>query len=100
MQDEREGRQGPDGKGAEDAAFLRFFATLNERQARLCAAERALALGRGGIARLARVTGLSVKTILKGIAELRAECAPADVLPGSRRTGVGARKSRWWRRTC
>jgi hypothetical protein len=73
---------------------LRFFATLNERQARLCAAERALALGRGGITRLAQVTGLSVQTIRKGIAELRAPTAPADVLPPgrSRRAGGGRKK--------
>jgi hypothetical protein len=39
---------------------------------RLCAAERALALGWGGITHLARVTGLSPETIRKGIVELRA----------------------------
>jgi hypothetical protein len=33
----------------DEETFLRFFRTLDERQARLCAAERALAIGRGGI---------------------------------------------------
>jgi hypothetical protein len=63
--DASKGPRGAEDKGQEpaDTAFLRFFATLNERQARLCAAERALALGRGGITRLAQVMGLSVKTI-------------------------------------
>jgi hypothetical protein len=31
----------------DEVPFLRFFGTLDERQARLCAAERALLLGRG-----------------------------------------------------
>jgi len=78
----------------EDEPFLRFFQTLNERQARLCAAERALALGRGGITQLARVTGLTPKTIRAGIAELRGETPPAAALPPgrSRRPGGGRKK--------
>jgi hypothetical protein len=55
----------------DEETFLRFFRTLDERQARLCAAERALAIGRGGITLVSRVTGLSYPTIHKGIAELR-----------------------------
>jgi hypothetical protein len=86
--------EGPLRDGRDDEAFLRFFATLNERQARLCAAERALALGRGGITRVAGVTGLSVKTIRKGIAELGAATPPAAALPvgRSRRPGGGRKK--------
>jgi hypothetical protein len=86
--------EGPLRGGRDDEAFLRFFATLTERQARLCAAERALALGRGGITRVAGVTGLSVKTIRKGIAELQAATPPAETLPAgrSRRPGGGRKK--------
>jgi hypothetical protein len=73
----------------DEATFLRFFGTLDERQARLCAAERALALGWGGITRLARVTGLARDTIAKGIAELRAGAALA---PGRVRRPGGGRK--------
>ncbi len=73
----------------DEATFLRFFGTLDERQARLCAAERALALGWGGIMRLARVTGLARDTIAKGIAELRAGPALA---PGRVRRPGGGRK--------
>ncbi|MFL6180491.1 MAG: ISAzo13 family transposase [Actinomycetes bacterium] len=82
------------GGDVDDEHFLRFFRTLNERQARLCAAERALALGRGGITRLAQVTGLSPKTIRKGIAELRGNTPPAVALPlgRSRRPGGGRKK--------
>ena len=38
----------------DENTFLRFFQTLDERQARLCAAERALAIGRGGITLVSR----------------------------------------------
>jgi Rhodopirellula transposase DDE domain len=79
----------------DEATFLRFFRTLDERQARLCAAERALALGWGGISRLARVTGLARDTIAKGIAELRAGPPPAGGRvrrPGGGRKQVEARR--------
>jgi hypothetical protein len=55
----------------DEETFLRFLRTLDEHQARLCAVERALALGRGGITLVSRVTGLSYPTIHKGITELR-----------------------------
>jgi hypothetical protein len=74
----------------DEATFLRFFRTLNERQARLCAAERALALGWGGISRLARVTGLARDTIAKGITELRA--GPPPAAGRVRRPGGGRKK--------
>jgi hypothetical protein len=73
----------------DEQTFLRFFRTLDERQARLCAAERALALGWGGITRLARVTGLARETVRKGIAELRAGAPGA---PGRVRRPGGGRK--------
>jgi hypothetical protein len=44
---------------------------LNERQRRLWAATEALALGRGGIVRVAEATGLSRPTVRAGIRELR-----------------------------
>ncbi len=59
----------------DEHTFLRYFGTLDERQARLCAAERALLLGRGGITHLARVTGLSRQTVRTGITELRGTSA-------------------------
>lgn len=51
--------------------WLRVLGTLNEYQARLYVAEKALALGRGGITRLARLTGMSRPTISQGAAELQ-----------------------------
>src|SRR5688572_11662364 len=73
----------------DDAPFLRFFGTLDERQVRLCVAERALALGWGGITHLARVTGLSPETIRKGIAELR---GATPLAPGRVRRPGGGRQ--------
>jgi hypothetical protein len=52
--------------------FRALAGELNERQRRLWAASEARAAGRGGIAATARATGISVPTIRKGIAELRA----------------------------
>src|SRR6516162_5487791 len=52
--------------------WLKAFRTLHEFQARLFAADKALDLGRGGIRRLARWTGLSRTTITKGVGELQA----------------------------
>jgi hypothetical protein len=45
--------------------------TLNEYQARLFVAEKALELGRGGTSRLSKLTGMSRVTITSGVAELR-----------------------------
>src|SRR6266851_6381034 len=75
----------------DEEMFLRFFRTLDERQARLCAAERALALGWGGITRMARVTGLSHRTIRKGAAELRS-ATPVLESGRIRRAGGGRKK--------
>ena len=47
-----------------------MFRTLNEFQARLFAADKALDLGRGGISRLSALTGLSRTTITKAVEEL------------------------------
>jgi hypothetical protein len=56
--------------GPEERRWLKVLGTLNERQARLYVAQKAVEHGRGGISRLARLTGMSRPTIMKGIAEL------------------------------
>ena len=48
-------------------------ASLDERQRRLWAASEALSHGRGGIAAVARVTGLAQSTVRDGIKDLRSE---------------------------
>ena len=49
---------------------MKVFRTLNEFQARLFAADKALDLGRGGVSRLSALTGLSRTTITKAVKEL------------------------------
>lgn len=63
---------------------------LDERARRRWSAVEALSLGRGGIAAVARATGISDRTIRNGIRELRQDDAPPE--GRQRRTG-GGRKS-------
>ena len=72
--------------------WLKVFGTLNEFQARLFAADKALDLGRGGISRLSVLTGLSRTTITKAVEELQ---SGKRVTPGEgrvRRVGGGRKK--------
>ena len=50
--------------------FMKVFNTLNEAQKRRFAALRSLEIGWGGITEVSKNTGLSYKTIKKGIDEL------------------------------
>jgi hypothetical protein len=69
--------------------FLELLDDLDERGRRRWAAVEARALGRGGIAAVARATGLSDRTIRTGLQELDA----VDPLPGHRqRRSGGGRK--------
>src|SRR5260370_25938854 len=69
--------------------WLSMMSILNERQTRLYAAERALELGWGGVMLLTRISGLSERTIRRGIQELQA----ADIAPGDfARSPGGGRK--------
>src|SRR5215469_14843540 len=73
--------------------WLKVFGTLNEFQARLFAADKALDLGRGGISRLSALTGLSRTTITKAVEEL--EGRGKLRVPGEgriRRVGRGRKK--------
>jgi len=67
------GRMTPAAASDAERRWLRVLGTLNEAQARLYVAQRALESGRGGISRLAALTGMSRPTIYKGAAELRAK---------------------------
>jgi hypothetical protein len=64
-------------------------ATLDERGRRLCAGAEAEAIGRGGVARVARATRLAISTVRKGRDEVRAGARREDVVnvrksPGKR----------------
>jgi transposase len=65
-------------------------ATMNERARRLWAGAEAGALGHGGVATVARATGLAISTVRKGRDEARAGARPEDVVQ-ARRSGGGKR---------
>ena len=76
----------------EDAIGERFRALageLNERQRRLWAASEARSVGRGGIAAVARATGMAVETVRIGIRELD---SGERLEPGRVRRHGGGRK--------
>ncbi len=71
------------------AKYRALFRHLDERQRRLVAAADAEQLGRGGISRVCRSSGLSRPTIHKGLRELREKGLP----PGRvRRPGAGRKR--------
>ena len=55
---------------SEESRWLRVLGTLNEFQARLFVADKALDQGRGGISRMSGLTGMSRTTITKAVNEL------------------------------
>lgn len=64
-------------------------ATMNERARRLWAGAEADAMGYGGVAAVARATGMAISTVRKGRDEVRAGARPEDVVnirrsPGKR----------------
>lgn len=75
--------------------YARVKPTLNERARRLFAASEAMAFGWGGLAAVARATGMSIATVQKGIKESQGiESGSIKVLPveRSRRPGGGRKK--------
>ena len=77
-----------------ERCWLRVLSTLNERQARLFVAQRALELGRTGISRTSRLTGMSRPAIYRGIAELRSRQPWKPTAAGQRiRRAGGGRKA-------
>jgi transposase len=77
----------------EDAIRSRFqmlAGEFDERRRRLWAAAEARSAGRGGVAAVARATGLSVETVRRGVAELE---AGEPLQPGRVRRPGGGRKA-------
>src|SRR3989304_1013389 len=64
--------------------------TLNERTRRRWAGAEALAAGRGGLAAIGRVTGLSYRTIARG---MREAVSPPDLSPERIRSAGAGRKA-------
>ncbi len=73
--------------------WLKVLGTLNEFQARLYVAQRASELGRGGVSRLGRLTGMTRPTILKGMRELGVS-GPVSVPAEGRLRRVGGGRKR------
>ena len=71
---------------------MRVLGTLNEYQARLFVAEKALQLGRGGISHLSQLTGMSRVTITQGLSELRTGRKLRTAADGRVRQVGGGRK--------
>ena len=69
--------------------FEKLAPFLNERTRRLAAAAEAAAIGRGGIARVSRATGVSRRAIASGLDQLK---APDDLAAGRIRRPGGGRK--------
>jgi hypothetical protein len=66
--------------------------TLNEYQARLFVAERALQIGRGGISQLSQLTGMSRVTITQGVNDLQGSGKLRLAASGRVRSTGGGRK--------
>ena len=77
---------------ATETRWLKVLGTLNEYQARLFVADKALDQGRGGIGRLSELTGLSRTTITKAVAELNSRKKLAAAERGRIREVGGGRK--------
>lgn len=72
--------------------WIEMMSILTERQARLYAAEKAMAMGHGGITIMAQVSGLSERTIRRGIEELEAGNL-SEMAERSRRPGGGRKRA-------
>ena len=75
-----------------ERTWMRVLGTLNEYQARLFVAEKALQLGRGGISHLSQLTGMSRVTITQGLSELRTGRKLRTAADGRVRQAGGGRK--------
>lgn len=60
----------PKYRSPEETRWLKLLSVLNEYQARLFVADKALDLGRGGVSRMSALTRLSRTTITKAVGEL------------------------------
>jgi hypothetical protein len=75
-----------------ERTWMRVLGTLNEYQARLFVAEKALQLGRGGISHLSKLTGMSRVTITQGLSELHTGRKLRTAADGRVRQPGGGRK--------
>jgi len=81
-----------EGLRASHGRWVEMMSILSERQTRLYVAEKAMAMGHGGITIMAQVSGLSERTIRRGIEELEAGNL-GQMLERDRRPGGGRKPS-------
>ena len=81
-----------EGLRATHGRWIEMMSIFSERQTRLYAAEKAMALGHGGITLVAQVLGLSERTIRRGIQELRAGHL-GEMTERARHPGAGRKPS-------
>ena len=77
---------------SQERRWLKVLATLNETHARLYVADKALDLGRGGVSRLSKLTGMSRTTITKAVEELQSGKKLLKPNGMVRRAGAGRKK--------
>ena len=80
------------GTAFSEKIWLKVLGTLNEYQARLFVAEKAVDLGRGGISRLSSLTGMSRVTITRGVRDLSGRGRLRSASSGRVRKPGGGRK--------
>lgn len=76
----------------QESRWLKVVSILNEFQARLFVADKALDMGRGGISRLSELTGMSRTTITKAVTELSRRRKLRLPKAGMREAGAGRKK--------
>jgi Rhodopirellula transposase DDE domain len=80
-------------RSPEESRWLKMLSVLNEFQARLFVADKALDQGRGGISRMSELTGMSRTTITKAVAELTGRRKlESPGRGGIRESGAGRKK--------
>jgi hypothetical protein len=80
-------------RSPEESRWLKMLSVLNEFQARLFIADKALDQGRGGISRMSELTGMSRTTITKAVAELSSRRKLESPRGGGiRESGAGRKK--------
>src|ERR1035438_9453189 len=82
----------PNRRTVGESRWLKVLGTLNEYQARLFVADKALDQGRGRITRLSELTGMSRTTITKAVADLSSRKKLAVAARGQIREAGGGRR--------
>lgn len=75
-----------------ESKIMTMLPLLNEKQSRIYLATEAIALGRGGVKEISKLTGVSQTTIIKGKKEIKSDELFNNA--GIRNVGGGRKKNR------